>query len=162
MPGDWGHSYSRRLPALIWISSLWHSEHWAEVRILWLFPRHLSVLSHCLSSWTVHSSFDWCWSCLPIPADCMPGICVAGSHTSEGSILASVGVSTIVAFSVGLSPSSANFFLSFGRLYNYNLLFLIWCLLVTASIYTKKGLRNWHDIFFGSLHTLFDKGHVGP
>ena len=24
------HSYSRRLPALVWISSLWHSEHWAE------------------------------------------------------------------------------------------------------------------------------------
>ena len=24
------HSYSRRLPALHWISSLWHSEHWAE------------------------------------------------------------------------------------------------------------------------------------
>jgi len=26
------HSYSRRLPALAWISSLWLSEHWAEIR----------------------------------------------------------------------------------------------------------------------------------
>ena len=27
------HSYSRRLPALGWISSLWHSEHWAEITL---------------------------------------------------------------------------------------------------------------------------------
>ena len=27
------HSYSRRLPALVWISSLWHSGHWAEITL---------------------------------------------------------------------------------------------------------------------------------
>ena len=27
------HSYSRCLPALGWISSLWHSEHWAEITL---------------------------------------------------------------------------------------------------------------------------------
>ena len=27
------HSYSRRLPALGWIPSLWHSEHWAEITL---------------------------------------------------------------------------------------------------------------------------------
>ncbi len=28
-----GVSYSRRLPALVWISSLWHSGHWAEITL---------------------------------------------------------------------------------------------------------------------------------
>ena len=30
--------------------------------------------------------FKWWWSCLSIPAHCVPGILVAGSHTSKGSI----------------------------------------------------------------------------
>ena len=62
----WRVGYSRRLPALGWISSLWHSEHWAEITLRQhqLWPSQCFVLikqsdSPCPFQFWVGCSLHW-------------------------------------------------------------------------------------------------------